>query len=221
MNVLVVGANGKIGKFLVTLLGDSNEHDVTAMIRDSEQAEGLEAKGARPLIADLEKDISGIMKGYDTVIFTAGSGPHTGADKTILVDLDGAFKVIDEAEKENIDRFVMISSFYADEPAKGSDAIRHYNVAKQRADERLENSSLNYTIIRPGRLTDDPGTGKIAADERLEVQNQRQIPREDVAKTVVTALDLEETFHRSVKIVSGEQSIYDALKSLPSPVAQS
>lgn len=214
MNVLVVGANGKIGRSIVALLVKSKKHEVTALIRDPQQASDLERLGARTQIADLEKDISGTAAHQDAVIFTAGSGPHTGADKTLLVDLDGAFKTVDEAAAQNVRRFIMVSAYFADDPSKGSEKIRHYNVAKQRADERLQNSNLNYTIIRPGRLTEDAGTGNIAAAKQFNDPEERQIPREDVAQTVVAALDIEQTYQRSFKILTGDTPINDALTSL-------
>ena len=215
MNVLVVGANGQIGQKIVRLLGQSDRHEVVAMIRKAEQADALEKLGAKTKLADLEQDVRGTAEGHDAVIFTAGSGGHTGPDKTMLVDLDGAFKMIDESVRANVRHFIMISAFHADDPLQGSEKIKHYNVAKHRADERLMNSGLTYTILRPGRLTDEPGTGKIQVGAQLsDEDHQRHIPREDVAQTAVAALDIENAKGKVFKMLTGETPIEEALKNL-------
>ena len=109
MNVLVIGANGKIGQKIVGLLGKS-DHEVTAMVRKDEQVPKLEDLGAKTVKGDLEKDISHAVKGADAVIFTAGSGGKTGADKTILIDQEGAIKAMDEAESKGVKRFIIVSA---------------------------------------------------------------------------------------------------------------
>lgn len=214
MNVLVVGANGQIGKQVVKMLCEQSEHKVKAMIRRPEQAEYFQQIGAETLVADLEQDVTHTADDCDAVVFTAGSGAHTGPEKTILVDLDGAIKMIEESERANVERFIMVSAFFADDPAKGSEKIRHYNVAKQRADERLQASGLPYTIIRPGRLTNEPGTGKIIAGEQLEPGSERIIPRADVASVVAASLELDNLKNKTFKILSGDTPIREALKRL-------
>src|SRR5690625_2504154 len=114
MKVLVVGANGQIGKHLVSMIQKSELIEAKVMIRKQEQAAFFEDLGAEAVVVDLEDDTKAIekaVKGVDAVVFTAGSGPHTGKDKTILVDLDGAIKTIEAAKVANVKRFVMISSF--------------------------------------------------------------------------------------------------------------
>lgn len=215
MKVLVVGANGKIGKQIIQLLGQSPEHEAVAMIRNAEQAPALEKLGAETVIANLEGDVNGVTDGCDAVIFSAGSGGHTGADKTLLIDLDGAFKMVDESERTNIQRFIMISSFFADDPSKGGEKIKYYTVAKHRADERVLNSNLNYTIMRPGILIDEPGTGNIQVGQDLDfTPEQRMIPREDVARTAVAALTTETTFKKVFKMLAGQTPITEALRKL-------
>ena len=171
MKVLVVGANGQIGQHLIQLLKENNEHTVKAMVRKEEQAEALEKLGIETAIADLEGSVDEIAeaaKGCDAIVFTAGSGGHTGADKTLLVDLDGAVKTIEAAEKIGIKRFIMVSALQAHRRENWNEKIKPYYVAKHYADRILEQSSLTYTIIRPGGLLNEPGTGKVSAGENLE-----------------------------------------------------
>lgn len=210
MKVFVVGANGQIGQHLVNLLKDSKEHTVRAMVRKSEQAEAFEELGVETRLADLEGSVDEIAeaaKGCDAVVFTAGSGGHTGADKTLLIDLDGAAKTIEAAQKTGIKRFIMVSAIHAHRREKWS-SIKPYMVAKHHADKILEQSGLTYTIIRPGGLLNEPGTGKISIAESLE---SGSIPREDVARTIMTALPMKRTFNRSFDLVSGEDLILEAL----------
>jgi uncharacterized protein YbjT (DUF2867 family) len=156
MHIVIIGANGKIGRQLIQLLAGT-EHRVRAMIRKEEQAPELKRLGADEIVvADLEKDFDHALQGCSAVVFTAGSGSHTGPDKTELVDRLGAIRSIEKAEALGIDRFIMVSSMYADRPEDGPERIRHYFRAKGAADDRLRDSKLNYTIIRPGRLTNDP-----------------------------------------------------------------
>lgn len=214
MKVLIVGANGQIGKKLVKLINESSEHTVRAMIRKREQAEGFEKMGVETVLASLEgtvDELADAAKGCNAIVFTAGSGGHTGYDKTLLIDLDGAVKTMEAAQKAGIERFVMVSAIQANNREKWSDAIKPYFVAKHYADRMLESSGLNYTIVRPGGLTDDPGTGKIKAADNLE---RGFIPREDVAKTVFAVLDKENTYKRSFDLVSGDEDVETAINNI-------
>ncbi|MDE3840058.1 NAD(P)-dependent oxidoreductase [Bacillus methanolicus] len=214
MKVLVVGANGQIGKRLVQLLAESDKHTARAMIRKEEQAKFFQELGVETTVVSLEDRVEKIAeaaKGCDAIVFSAGSGGHTGYDKTLLVDLDGAVKTIEAAEKAGIKRFVMVSSFQAHNRENWQESIKPYYVAKHYADRMLEQSELTYTIIRPGWLKNESGTGKIIAAENLK---EGSIPREDVARTIFAALDEENTFYRSFDLMSGDIPISDALKNL-------
>src|SRR5699024_446303 len=143
------------------------------MIRDEEQASYFENLGAEPVVVDLEDDIDAIEKAAedaDAVVFTAGSGPHTGKDKTIMGDPDGAVKTIEAAKVANVKRFVMISSFDTtrEDIQEASSSFAPYVIAKHYADEWLRDTELDYTIIHPGLLTNDNGTGNIRAGEKVE-----------------------------------------------------
>ena len=151
MKVLLIGANGQIGKQVVNLLQESKEHTVRAMVRDNAQVAALKEKGVEAVVANLEGSVEEIAKaaqGCDAVIFTAGSGGHTGPDKTLLVDLDGAVKSMEAAEKAGANRYIMVSAIQAQNRETWADSpIKPYMVAKHFADKALVASKLNYTIV--------------------------------------------------------------------------
>lgn len=214
MKVFVIGSNGQIGKYLIQLLKESNEHTVRAMVRRKEQAEALIAEHVEAVIADLEgsvEPISEAARGCDAIVFTAGSGGQTGFDKTLLIDLDGTAKAIEAAELAGIERFVMISAIQAHNRENWHESIRPYYAAKHYADKILELSPLTYTIIRPGSLLNEPGTGRIAASENI---SQGSIAREDVAHTIVAALSAKQTYRKSFDLISGDETIASALQKL-------
>lgn len=214
MKVFVVGANGQIGQQVVEKLHKSEHHEPVAMVRKEEQAQKFRKDGVEAVVADLEgtvDEIAEAAKGCDAVVFTAGSGGSTGPDKTLLIDLDGAVKTVEAAEKAGIGRFIQVSAIQAHNRKNWSEKIRHYFAAKHYADRELMKSGLNYTIIRPGGLLNEPGTGKVKAAENLE---RASIPREDVASTIVAALDEEKTYEKGFDLVSGDMSPEEALKQL-------
>ncbi|MFE4143448.1 SDR family oxidoreductase [Peribacillus sp. YIM B13472] len=214
MKVFVVGANGQIGKYLVDLLKDSPEYSVRAMVRKEEQSRHLEKNGIESVVVSLTgsvDEIANAAKGCDAIVFTAGSGGSTGADQTLLIDLDGAVKTIEAAENLGINRFIMVSAFQANNRENWNEAIKPYYVAKHYADRALLQSDLNYTIIRPGGLVNEPGTGKVAAAEELE---RGSIAREDVARTIFASLTEENTYKRSFDLNSGDTAIAEALREI-------
>lgn len=211
MDILIAGANGQIGRQLVERLG-AGPHRVRAMIRDRRQAPPLEALGAETLLADLEEDVTATVEGCDVVVFTAGSGPHTGPDKTIDVDRNGAMALIDAAAGHHVQRFVMVSAMRTHTPEEAPEKLRHYLKAKREADDHLIASGLPYTIVRPGRLTNDPGTGRVTAAERLDAYGE--IPRADVAHALAVIVDAGNTVNREICLIGGETDLETAIRSL-------
>lgn len=214
MKVLVVGANGQIGRHFVKLLADSSEHTPIAMIRLEEQISYFNSLNVETVLTSLEgsvEEIAAAMEGCDAVVFTAGSGGGTGADKTLLIDLDGAAKAIEAAGQTGTDRFLMVSAIHADRREMWGDDIAPYYVAKHHADNILRASGLTYTIIRPGLLTNDPGTGRIRATEYVDAG---PIPREDVAKVLLHSLNNLHVFNKTFEIISGDDEIEEALNRL-------
>ncbi|WP_226657212.1 SDR family oxidoreductase [Pseudalkalibacillus hwajinpoensis] len=213
MNVFVIGANGQVGQNIVQLLHTMEEHSLKAMVRKQEQADELASRGIEAVVVSLEDSVEAIseaMKGSDAVIFAAGSGGNTGSDKTLLVDLDGAVKTIEAAEELGIKRYVMVSALQAHNRENWHEALLPYYAAKHYADKLLEASQLDYTIVRPGGLLNEPGSGKVSIAENL---GSGSISRKDVAEVVVSTLKKENTIRRSFNLLSGEKDIRKALDS--------
>ena len=211
MNILVIGANGKVGRHLVEILSEQG-HKVNAMIRSRDQAENIKKLGGNPVIGNLEEEISTFFFHTDAVIFTAGSGGHTSPDKTILIDLLGAMKSIDESVKHGVDRFIMVSAIGANNPSEAIEKMRHYFVAKAEADKYLVKSGLNYTIFRPGRLTEEPATGKIAIQNNSETLQTTS--REELALAISKSLEQPKTYKKTIDILDGETPIDEAFNNL-------
>jgi len=214
MKVFVVGATGQIGKHLINLLQNSEQHTVRAMVRKKEQAEELKSQGIDVAVASLEgsvEDIAEAANGCDAIVFTAGSGGHTGLDKTLLIDLDGAAKTVEAAQQAGINRFVIVSALQANHRENWNKEMVPYYVAKHYADRMVETSNLDYTIIRPGGLLNEASTGKVTVSANLETGS---IPREDVAKTIYASLDAQATYKKSFDLISGETKIEEALKNI-------
>ncbi|MGG2090111.1 SDR family oxidoreductase [Priestia aryabhattai] len=211
MKVLVVGANGTTGKQVVEKVANSKQHEAYAMIRDEKQADALKKLGANVVLGDLEQDVSDALRGMDAVIFAAGSGGHTGDKKTIAVDQNGAKNIIDEAKNQGVKRFVMLSSMGTDAPEQGPEGLQLYLRAKAIADEYLKQSNLQYTIVRPGTLSNDQATGKIDINNDIEDKSQT-IPRADVATVLVECLNEEATIGKTFEMLAGETEIEQAIK---------
>ncbi|MDX8344654.1 SDR family oxidoreductase [Rossellomorea sp. YZS02] len=213
MNVAVVGANGQIGKQVVGFLKEDG-HTPRAIVRKEEQVQSFEKEGVEAALVDLEGTVDQItngLKGADAVVFSAGSGGSTGSDKTLLIDLDGAVKTMEAAKQAGIERFVIVSALQAHHRENWNDSLKPYYVAKHFADRALEDSGLTYTIIRPGGLLNEEGTGKVSAAENLE---RGSIPREDVARTIVASLTEENTFNKGFDLISGSKGIEEAVKNV-------
>src|SRR5215208_935689 len=204
MKVLVAGANGQIGQYLVRMLAEEG-HEVRAMIRDEDQAQGLWELGGEPVVADLEGEVAHTVEGCDAVIFSAGGGPGSGAEKKKTVDLGGAVKLIGAAQERGVRRYVMVSAIGASDPELGSERMQPYLFAKAQADEALRESGLDYTIVRPGSLTDEDGSGTVEAAPSLGKRGE--IPREDVARILAAVLEKQNTFGKTFEVVSGDTPI--------------
>lgn len=211
MKVLVVGANGHTGKIVLSLLARHDDHEAYAMIRNEDQAAKLKELGAKDtVVADLEGDVTQAVEGMDAIIFAAGSGSKTGPEKTITVDQEGSQKLADAAKEKGVQHYVMLSSIGAGNPAG---PIKHYQEAKGKADEYVKNSGLTYTIVRPGALTHDEAKGKIELVDEFDSRQGRDIPRADVARVLVSSLDIDNVKNKTFEILSGDDDIEDAMKN--------
>ncbi|MPZ89250.1 MAG: NAD(P)H-binding protein [Nitriliruptorales bacterium] len=211
MKVLVAGSHGKIGRRLVSRLA-ADGHKAIAMIRDPSQAEELRVRGGQPLVADLAQDVAFAVEGCDAIVYTAGAGAGSGAAKKQTVDRAGAEKLVDAARRHGVRRYVMVSSIGAHDPGSARGPMRPYLEAKQQADKYLAASGLDYTIVRPGRLTDDGGDGRIEAS--LELGRRGDVPRDDVATTLLAVLSDDRTIGLTFELFDGATPIADALDRL-------
>ena len=216
MRVLVAGAHGKTARRLVRTLVE-NGHEVRGLVRKEEQLADVEADGAEPVLVDLEHDevdgrVGEAVAGCDAVVFAAGAGPGSGNARKETMDFGGAAKLVEAAEANGVGRYVMLSSMGAGDPEAGPEAMRPYLRAKAKADERLRGSGLDWTIVRPGSLTEEEGTGRVEAAESLG--RRGEIPREDTARVLAEVLETPNSSGKTFEVLSGETPIGEALEGL-------
>jgi uncharacterized protein YbjT (DUF2867 family) len=213
MNVFVAGGHGKIGLRLLRLVAQRGDQ-ARGLIRDPAQSADLEAVGAEPVVADWEAgaDITPLVAGADAVMFAAGAGPGSGPERKRTVDYGGAVKLIEAAKANGVSRYLIVSSMGADDPAGGPESMRPYLEAKAQADEALRESGLDFTIVRPGMLTDDPGTGLVDAAPSLG--RRGSIPRDDVSAVLLAVLDAPSTISMTFELLSGDTPIDEAVRRL-------
>jgi uncharacterized protein YbjT (DUF2867 family) len=214
MVVAIAGGHGKIALRLTRLLTDEG-HVVRSLIRNPDHAGDVRAAGGQSLLCDLEQvDVEGVaeaIEAVDAVVFAAGAGPGSGAERKQTMDHGGAVKLIAAAQQSGVDRYLMISSMGADPDATGEDTFTVYRRAKGLADAALTGSGLDYTIIRPTRLTDEPATGRVRIGEGLE---RGAISRGDVAAVLAVSLGAPATIGKAFDLTSGETPIDEALAAL-------
>jgi nucleoside-diphosphate-sugar epimerase len=214
MDVVIAGGHGQIALLLERLLADEG-HAVRGLIRNPEHAPELEAAGATPLVADLEElDVDALAEAIgsaDAIVFAAGAGPGSGAQRKWTLDYAGAVKLMEVARRNGIDRYVIVSSTGADPEAEDDGGFGTYLRAKGQADLKLSQSGLSYTIVRPGRLTDDPGTGAVDTSS-----GRGEIPRADVAAVIAELLDTPGTAGVTFDVNSGDTAIPEAISALAS-----
>lgn len=209
--ILIAGATGSTGKRIIEILNSSQSFEPVAMIRNEDQKTIFDDMDVKWVLGDLEGDVSEAVKGVDKVIFAAGSGGSTGPEKTTAVDQEGAIKLIDAAKKAKIKKFIMLSSMGADDPSAHKE-LEHYLEAKAAADEHLRKSKLKYTILRPGRLTDDMGLGKVNLAEKLD--DMGEISRDDVAFLLIMSLADPLLPNMTAEAIEGKEPIKSAMIDL-------
>jgi uncharacterized protein YbjT (DUF2867 family) len=214
MKVAIAGGHGKIARRLTRLL-KRNDDDVVSLIRNPDHAEDVRADGGEPVVVDLENDdaakVAEAIDSADVVVFAAGAGPGSGPERKETMDYGGAVKLIDAAKQQDVGHYVMVSAIGAD-PDAHDGQMAPYLRAKGKADEALRQSGLPYTIIRPGGLTEDRGTGHVLAGAHVE---RGTIPRDDVALTLFELLKrVAEPEGITFELVEGEDEVRDALAKL-------
>jgi uncharacterized protein YbjT (DUF2867 family) len=211
MLIAIAGGHGKIARRLTRLLVAHGDH-VRGLIRNPDHAEDLRADGAEPVVCDIEHEgvaeIARAIAGADAVVFAAGAGTGSGPRRKWTIDRDGAIKLLEAARGARVDRYLMISSIGTESPPDGDDTFSVYLRAKAQADEALMASDREWTIVRPGPLTDDPGTGRV----RIDPQPFREhVPRDDVAAVLQAVLLEPRSARRVLYIGGGEDEIEAAL----------
>jgi len=202
---LVIGANGQIGRLFCRHAAEHG-HMLRAMLRTPDQRGPFEDLGIETVVGDLEDDFAEHLEGCNRLVFTAGSGPRTGADKTLMVDLYGAMRSMDAAVDCGIEQFVMVSALRAGHPPAAPEKLRPYAAAKLAADRLLLGSGLPATILRPGRLTDEPATGRIQVPPPGQY-DPIAISRENTALCMAEVLGKSWALGRIINLVDGDHPI--------------
>ncbi len=214
MDVAIAGAHGKIAMRLASLLvagGDS----VTGLIRNPAHEADVREAGATATVCDLEaasvEEITSAIAGADAVVFAAGAGPGSGADRKLSMDRDGAIKLLHAAVAAGAARYMIVSSVGAEDPPDGDDVFSVYVRAKAQADEAVKASDLEWTIVRPGRLTDDPGSGRVRIDSS---PFRGEVARDDVAAVLAALLSDQRAARQVLYINGGEEPVEQALEDV-------
>jgi nucleoside-diphosphate-sugar epimerase len=225
VRVAIAGGHGKIALLLSRQLSDAG-HEVVGMIRNPEHAHEVESAGAQPLVVDLERvdaaQLAERLRGVDAVVFAAGGGPGSGAARKLTMDRDGAILLAEAAAHAGIRRYVVVSAMSTDDydrekaelPADDDDGERVFQVylrAKSEADAAVRERDLDWTIVRPGGLTNDAGTGMVSVAEKL---SHGSIPRADVAAVIAELLQSGRGVRSQFELTSGPTPIAEAVASL-------
>jgi uncharacterized protein YbjT (DUF2867 family) len=217
MRVVIAGGHGKIALLLEQLLTQRGDQAV-GLIRNPAQVTGVEKTGAEAAVLDLEgsspADVAAVLAGADAVVFAAGAGPGSGAARKDTVDRGASVLLAEAAGQARVRRFVQISGMGVDQPpAAGTDDVwAAYIKAKFAAEEDLRARDLDWTVLRPGGLTDDAGTGRVSL--AAPPLPRGSIPRADVAAVIVALLDDPRTSHQTLDLVSGGTPVGEAVRGL-------
>jgi uncharacterized protein YbjT (DUF2867 family) len=216
MRIVIAGGHGQIALRLERLLAERGDSPV-GLIRNPEHAVDLSAVGAEPVVADLERvsvaSLAGQLAGADAVVFAAGAGPGSGDTRKDTVDRGASALLADAAEAAGVRRFVQISSMGADREglAEATDSFGIYLRAKGAAEADLRGRDLDWTILRPGSLTDEPGGGTVKLAPRT---GRGSVSRADVAAVVLALLDAPATAGMTLELISGDQPVGAAVAGL-------
>lgn len=214
MVVAIAGGHGQVALRLARVLRERGD-EARALIRRAEHEADVREAGAEPVLCDLEAvgagEVEAAIRGADAVVFAAGAGPGSGPQRKWTLDYAGAVKLMEVARRNGIDRYVIVSSTGADPEAEDDGAFGTYLRAKGQADLKLSQSGLSYTIVRPGRLTDDAPTGAVDTSS-----GRGEIPRADVAAVLAEVLDTPGTAGLTFDVNSGDAPIPDAVARLAS-----
>jgi nucleoside-diphosphate-sugar epimerase len=212
MVAAIAGAHGKIATGLTRLLADGGDR-VIGLIRNPDHAADVSGAGASAVVCNLEQasveEIAQAIAGAEAAVFAAGAGPGSGAERKLTLDRDGAIKFLQSATEADVPRFVIVSSIGAEAPPTGDDVFSVYLRAKAEADEAVQASDRQWTIVRPGRLTDDPGTTRVRIGS---APLHGRVPRDDVAALLARLIHDDRFSRRVLYVNSGEEPVERALE---------
>jgi uncharacterized protein YbjT (DUF2867 family) len=211
MRIVIAGGHGQIALLLSRRLSDRGD-SVVGLIRNPAHAAEVVAAGAEPVTADLEAvDAAALaehLAGADAVVFAAGAGPASGAARKDTVDRAAAALLADAAERAGVRRHLQVSAMGVDDPPAGDDVFAVYLRAKAAAEQDLRGRDLDWTILRPGGLTDEPATGTVRLAPHVDAG---KVPRDDVAAVLVALLDEPRTAGTTLELVGGRTPIEAAV----------
>lgn len=215
MDVVIAGGHGKIARRLATTLAGQG-HTVVSLVRNPEHTDEVTATGARPVVADLETisiaELAENLDGADAVVFAAGAGPDSGTERKDTVDRAGATLLADAAAKAGVRRYLLVSSTGVDEepdPERG-EVWAAYIAAKKAAEQAIRTDpNLDATILRPGKLTDDPGTGKVLLAP--PPVDRDEVTRDDTAAVLAALLESPGTAGATLELRGGDQTVVEAV----------
>jgi nucleoside-diphosphate-sugar epimerase len=212
MDVLIAGGHGQIARRLIRLLARDG-HSARGLIRNPDHMADIEADGGVPVLCDLERDdVRPHVGGADAIVFAAGAGPGSGAERKRTVDLGAAVKCVEAAEALGVARFVIVSSIGAQDPDAGPEAMRPYLRAKAEADARVTGSTLDWTVVRPGGLQNEPGSGLV--DVSTTLGRRGPVPRDDVALVLAETLQAPNTIRLTFEVFAGDTPAREAVRNL-------
>jgi uncharacterized protein YbjT (DUF2867 family) len=214
MRVAIAGGHGQIALRLAKVLSQHGDEAV-ALIRNPDHADDVRQARAEPVLVDLEHadedEVAQAIAGCDAIVFAAGAGPGSGAERKETMDYGGAVKLIAAAKQARVDRYVIVSSMGANPEIPGDDTFSVYLRAKGRADDAVLASGLDATVVRPGGLTNNAGTGRVRLGESVP---RGQVPRDDVAAVLAAVLDSPNMIGRTVDLIGGDTPIAEAVKAI-------
>jgi uncharacterized protein YbjT (DUF2867 family) len=214
VRVAIAGGHGQIALRLAKIMSERGD-EVVALIRNPDHADEVRDAGAEPALVDLEHasedEVANAINGSDAVVFAAGAGPGSGSERKETMDYGGAVKLIAAAKQAGVGRYVIVSSMGANPSTTGDDTFSVYLRAKGRADDAVRASGLDATVVRPGGLTNDAGTGRVRLGESLP---RGQVTRDDVAAVLVAVLDSPSTIGRTADLIGGDTAIAEAVAAL-------
>lgn len=221
MKVAIAGGHGKIALRMTRLLARRGD-ELRSLIRKLDHSDDVRQAGAEAVLCDLETasadEVAAAVGSVDAVVFAAGAGPGSGPERKWTVDYGAAVKLVEAAKARGTDRYVMVSSIGADPARDGDDTFSVYLRAKGEADAELRRSGLAYTIVRPARLTDDPGSGRVRVAERV---GGGEVSRDDVAAVLAVTLHIPATARQTFEVASGDVPIDQAVPALVGAGARS